>query len=105
MIVDFSIFRDRIGEVLVQVRAAGLQHSDLRWPVRQVTLTAEERTGKGSYIGSCVPVRDVPRYIALYRDGKPPIDRLMSGHLKREDINAAFDRLASGHAVRQIVMF
>jgi alcohol dehydrogenase len=36
-----------------------------------VTLVAEERTVKGSYVGSSVPARDVPRYIELYERGNP----------------------------------
>ncbi len=36
---------------------------------------------KGSYIGTCVPTRDIPRYVELYRAGKLPVDRLMSGQL------------------------
>lgn len=83
---------------------AGLPHPDHRWPLQHVNLTAEERTVKGSYVGSCVPVRDLPRYIALYKEGKLPVDRLMSDHLKLEDINAGFDRLASGRVVRQVVI-
>ena len=83
---------------------AGLPHPDHRWPLQQVNLTAEERTVKGSYVGSCVPVRDIPRYIALYKEGRLPVDRLMSDHLKLEEINAGFDRLASGRVVRQVVM-
>jgi len=83
---------------------AGLPHPDHRWPLQHVNLTAEERTVKGSYVGSCVPVRDIPRYIALYKSGRLPVDRLMSDHLKLEDINTGFDRLASGRVVRQVVM-
>ena len=83
---------------------AGLPHPDHRWPLQHVNLTAEERTVKGSYVGSCVPVRDLPRYIALYKAGLLPVDRLMSDHLKLEEINEGFDRLASGHVVRQVVI-
>jgi len=83
---------------------AGLPHPDARWALQQVNLTAEERTVKGSYVGSCVPPRDMPRYIDLYRKGKLPVNRLMSDHLRLEDINEGFDRLASGHTVRQIIM-
>ena len=82
---------------------AGLPHPDARWQMQHVNLTAEERTVKGSYVGSCVAERDVPRYIALYRQGLLPVDKLMSDRLKLEDINAGFDKLASGHTVRQIV--
>jgi alcohol dehydrogenase len=83
---------------------AGLPHPDARWPLQHVNLTAEERTVKGSYVGSCVPPRDMPRYIELYRKGMLPVNKLMSDHIKLEQINEGFDNLASGHTVRQIVM-
>ncbi|MBC8006533.1 MAG: zinc-dependent alcohol dehydrogenase family protein [Prolixibacteraceae bacterium] len=83
---------------------AGLPHPDHRWPLQHVNLVAEERTIKGSYVGSCVPSRDIPRYIDLYRRGMLPVNKLMSDHIKLEDINVGFDRLASGHTVRQIIM-
>ncbi len=84
---------------------AGLPPPTHAFPVPQVNLVAEERTIKGSYIGTCVPVRDLPRYIALYRQGRLPVDRLMTGRLKLDGINAAFDRLRNAQAVRQIVSF
>ena len=82
---------------------AGLPPPDHTFALPQVNLVAEERTVKGSYIGTCVPTRDLPRYIELYRRGKLPVDRLMSGHLKLEEINVGFDRLHEGKAVRQVV--
>jgi alcohol dehydrogenase len=68
-------------------------------------LVAEERTIKGSYIGTCVPSRDVPRYIDLYREGKLPVNRLMTGRMKLDEINAGFDLLHEGKAVRQVITF
>ena len=68
-------------------------------------LVAEERTIKGSYIGTCVPSRDLPRFIDLYRQGRMPVDRLMSGKLALDEINRGFDLLHEGKAVRQVVVF
>jgi len=84
---------------------AGLPPAAHTIPVPQVNLVAEERTVKGSYIGTCVPMRDLPRYVSLYRRGRLPVDRLMTGRLKLPEINAAFDRLREGKAVRQVVLF
>ena len=84
---------------------AGLPPPDHTFALPQVNLVAEERTVKGSYIGTCVPIRDLPRYIELYRGGKLPVDRLMSGRLKLDEINLGFDRLQEGKAVRQVVVF
>jgi alcohol dehydrogenase len=82
---------------------AGLAPPDARMPVPLVQLVAEERSVKGSYIGTCVPMRDVPRFIAMHRRGILPVERLVSGHLQLDDINEGLDRLHDGRAVRQII--
>jgi alcohol dehydrogenase len=84
---------------------AGLPPPEAALAVNVVSLVAEERTLKGSYIGTCVPSRDVPRYVALFREGRLPVDRLLTGVIALDDINEAFDRLADGHAVRTVVRF
>jgi alcohol dehydrogenase len=84
---------------------AGLPPPTATFALPPVNLVAEERTLKGSYIGTCVPSRDIPRYIELYRQGRLPVDRLMSGRLKLEEINHGFDLLHEGKAVRQVVIF
>ncbi|QIL80262.1 zinc-binding dehydrogenase [Diaphorobacter sp. HDW4A] len=66
-------------------------------------LVAEERTLKGSYMGSCVPRRDVARYLSLYEAGRLPVDQLVTGMLTLDEINEGFDRLARGEAIRQII--
>lgn len=81
----------------------GLPHPQKMFSIPAVSLVAEERTVKGSYMGSAVPSRDLPRYIALYRAGRLPVDRLLTHTLRLEEINAGFDRLARGEAVRQVV--
>ena len=68
---------------------AGLPPPTATFPLPPLNLVAEERTVKGSYIGTCVPSRDIPRYVDLYRQGKLPVDRLMTGTLKLDDINQA----------------
>jgi alcohol dehydrogenase len=83
---------------------AGLPHPDARWALQHVNLTAEERTIKGSYVGSCVPSRDMPRYIDLYRRGMLPVNKLMSAHIGLEQINEGFDALAEARTVRQVVV-
>ena len=82
---------------------AGLPNPSHTFALPPVNLVAEERTLKGSYIGTCVPVRDLPRYVDLYRRGKLPVDRLMSKHLRLDEINEGFDLLAQGKVVRQVV--
>ena len=83
--------------------SAGLSHPQQQFAVQHVNLVAEERTIKGSYLGSCVPSRDIPRYVEWYRAGRLPVDRLLSERIRLADINVAFDRLASGASIRQVI--
>ncbi|WP_210133901.1 zinc-dependent alcohol dehydrogenase family protein [Staphylococcus sp. GDY8P131P] len=75
--------------------------AELSFP--QVTLAAEERTVKGSYVGSCVPDRDIPRFVSLYQHNRLNIDPLISDVISLEQINEGFDQLANGDAGRIII--
>jgi alcohol dehydrogenase len=83
---------------------AGLSHPQALFSVPHVGIVAEERSIKGSYLGSCVPARDIPRYIEWYQSGRLPVDRLLSGTLALADINLGFDRLERGEVLRQTVL-
>lgn len=85
--------------------SAGLPNPKQSFALPALNLVAEERTLKGSYIGTCVPLRDIPRYVALFQQGKLPVDKLLTGTLKLDDINEGFDRLHRGEAIRQVVVF
>jgi alcohol dehydrogenase len=84
---------------------AGLPHPDRRLSIQAVSLVAEERTLKGSYIGSCVPRRDLPNFVGLFQAGRLPVDRLLTHRLRLDEINEGFDRLRDGVGVRQVVVF
>lgn len=84
--------------------SAGLANPAAKWELAPVQLVAEERTLKGSYLGGAVPSRDIPRYIALYKEGRLPVDKLLDRTLPLSSINDAMDELAAGRAVRQVVL-
>jgi alcohol dehydrogenase len=83
--------------------SAGLSHPQQQFSLQHLSLVAEERTLKGSYLGSCLPSRDIPRYVDWYRAGRLPVNRLLSDRIALADLNGAFDRLASGASIRQVV--
>jgi alcohol dehydrogenase len=83
----------------------GLPHPSKFLSLSVVTMVAEERTLKGSYMGSAVPRRDVPRYISMYQAGLLPVDRLLSRTITLDEINPAFDALARGEVLRQVVRY
>jgi len=74
-----------------------------RFPLSR--LVAEARTIRGSYIGSCIPSRDIPTFVGLHRQGRLPVEKLISSTLPLEDLNMAMDALAEGRAVRQVITF
>jgi Zn-dependent alcohol dehydrogenase len=82
----------------------GLAHPAEQLSIQAVSLVAEERTLKGSYLGSCDPSRDIPRFIERYRAGRLPVQKLLTHRLSIDQLNEGFDRLASGQAVRQILV-
>jgi len=84
---------------------AGLPNPNAILQLPALSLIGEERTLKGSYMGSAVPSRDIPRYVALFKRGRLPVDRLLSGTIRLDDINEGFDRLREGKAIRQIITF
>ena len=69
-----------------------------------VSLVAEERTLRGSYLGGAVPRRDIPRYVALYQAGLLPADLMLGGRLRLDEINEGFDTLAAAATTRQVVI-
>jgi alcohol dehydrogenase len=75
------------------------------WPLAPAHLVLMDATLKGSYMGTAVPSRDVPRFIDMFRQGRLPIDKLKSGTIQLDDINTAFDRLADGEVVRQVIVY
>jgi Zn-dependent alcohol dehydrogenase len=83
----------------------GLPHPEQMLSIPAVSLVAEERTLRGSYLGSCVPKRDIPRFIEMYKAGRLPVDRLLTHTLALDELNEGFDRLAAGQGVRQAVIF
>lgn len=82
----------------------GLPHPATRLQLSPAQLVAEERSLHGSYLGGCVPMRDIPAYIALYQTGRLPVDRLLTHTMPLHDINAGFDRMVRGDAIRQVVL-
>ncbi|WP_319532645.1 zinc-dependent alcohol dehydrogenase family protein [uncultured Cohaesibacter sp.] len=84
---------------------AGLPNPSAMLQIPAVGLTGEERTLKGSYLGSGVPSRDILRFLALHAQGRLPVERLMTEKIRLEDINEGFDRLHAGKAIRQVIDF
>ncbi|MFY1637405.1 alcohol dehydrogenase catalytic domain-containing protein [Solwaraspora sp. WMMB335] len=85
--------------------AVGLPHPDSRLGTSALAFAGEGKQLLGSYLGDCVPQRDIPRFVALWRAGRLPVEALHTATLTLDDINQALDDLADGRAIRQLLRF
>jgi alcohol dehydrogenase len=86
------------------VVSAGLPASNASFSYLHSALVSDEKSIRGSYMGSCVPKRDIPRYIGLYQRGKLPVQKLRSSTITFDQINAGFDLLSDGSVLRQVLL-
>jgi alcohol dehydrogenase len=82
----------------------GLPNPAQMLSIPAVSLVADAKTLMGSYMGSAIPRRDISRYIGLWRVGRLPVERLLTSVSPLSEINRLLDELASGAAIRQIVI-
>lgn len=83
----------------------GLPSPDAVAQLSPLRITAEALTIIGSYMGAAVPERDIPRFVQLWREGRFPIERLISSTIRLDQVNEAMDALAESSALRQVIMF
>jgi Zn-dependent alcohol dehydrogenase len=82
----------------------GMSPPDVRVPLDTLTTTLEERCVRGSWYGSCVPLRDLPLLVDLYRDGRLRLDPLIT-RCTLDDVNDAFARMESGETARSVIVY
>ena len=87
-----------------RVVTVGLPNPSEMLSIPAVSLVADAKTVMGSYMGSSIPARDIPRYLALWKAGRLPVERLLTSVNPLSSINALMDELADGKAIRQIVV-
>lgn len=88
------------GGTLVTV---GLPPAQATAAVSPTWLVGGGRSIVGSYLGSAVPSRDIPRFADLWRGGRLPVEALVSSRITLEEVNAGMDRLAEGTELRQLI--
>ena len=78
-------------------------------PDKQVTLPMIEIFGRGgslksSWYGDCLPSRDFPMLVELYRQGRFDLDAFVTERIGITDVEAAFDKMHRGEVLRSVVV-
>ncbi|MDN5717283.1 MAG: S-(hydroxymethyl)mycothiol dehydrogenase [Janibacter sp.] len=78
-------------------------------PDKEVTLPMIEIFGRGgalksSWYGDCLPSRDFPMLVDLYRQGRFDLDAFVTERIGLGDIESAFDKMHSGDVLRSVVV-
>ncbi len=59
---------------------------------------------KSSWYGDCLPSRDFPMLVDLYRQGKLDLDAFVTEEIGLGDVEAAFERMHGGDVLRSVVV-
>jgi S-(hydroxymethyl)glutathione dehydrogenase/alcohol dehydrogenase len=86
--------------VLVGMAPPGAQVS-----IEAIGVTTGAREILGSWYGSCVPPRDFPALLGLYRSGRLKLEPLIGATCALEDVNEAFDRMMNGEVARTVIRY
>jgi Zn-dependent alcohol dehydrogenase len=95
----FLSTRERGAAVLI-----GIPRADAVLSLPALTIPRMERCVLGSIYGSTKPERDFPRTLDLYREGRLPLDRLVSHRLPLAEAERGFALMQSGEALRVILV-
>jgi Zn-dependent alcohol dehydrogenase len=94
----FLSTRKRGAAVLIGIPREGSMLS-----IPATTIPRMERRILGSIYGSSKPERDFPHTLDLYREGRLPLDRLITHRLPLEQAEQGFELMHSGEAVRVVL--
>jgi S-(hydroxymethyl)mycothiol dehydrogenase len=59
---------------------------------------------KSSWYGDCLPERDFPMLVELYRQGRLPLEKFVSERIGIEQVEEAFGTMRKGNVLRSVVV-
>ena len=92
--------RDLAGTVVL----VGVPTPDMKLEMPLVDFFSRGGSLKSSWYGDCLPERDFPTLISLYRQGRLPLDKFVSERIGLEDIEDAFHKMHAGEVLRSVVV-
>ena len=92
--------RDLAGTVVL----VGVPTPDMTLEMPLIDFFARGGALKSSWYGDCLPERDFPALVDLYRQGRFDLDAFVSERIGLGDIEGAFDKMERGEVLRSVVV-
>jgi S-(hydroxymethyl)mycothiol dehydrogenase len=92
--------RDLAGTVVL----VGVPTPDLKIELPMIEVFGRGGALKSSWYGDCLPSRDFPMLIDLYRQGRFDLDGFVSETIGLGDVEAAFEKMHRGEVLRSVVV-
>lgn len=86
-----------------RVVTVGMPSPETEIRVNVLDLVFQSKSLIGSYQGSGNVAEDVADYIQLWREGRLPLEKLISSRLELEDLNEALDAMSDAVGIRHLV--
>ncbi|MEU4414207.1 S-(hydroxymethyl)mycothiol dehydrogenase [Nocardia salmonicida] len=93
--------RDLAGTVVL----VGVPTPDMKLEMPLIDLFSHGGALKSSWYGDCLPERDFPMLIDLYRQGRLPLDRFVTERIDIDGVEQAFAAMAQGQVLRSVVVW
>jgi len=92
--------RDLAGTVVL----VGVPTPDMRLQMPLVDFFSRGGSLKSSWYGDCLPERDFPTLVELYRQGRLPLDRFVTERIGLDAVEEAFHKMHTGGVLRSVVV-
>jgi S-(hydroxymethyl)mycothiol dehydrogenase len=92
--------RDLAGTVVL----VGVPTPDLKVELPMIEVFGRGGALKSSWYGDCLPSRDFPMLVDLYRQGRFDLDAFVSETIGLSDVESAFDKMHRGEVLRSVVV-
>ena len=93
--------RDLAGTVVL----VGVPTPEMRLEMPLLDFFSHGGSLKSSWYGDCLPTRDFPMLIDLYKQGRLDLDRFVSATITIDEVEDAFDAMHNGDVLRSVVVF
>ncbi|AKU15707.1 S-(hydroxymethyl)mycothiol dehydrogenase [Luteipulveratus mongoliensis] len=92
--------RDLAGTVVL----VGVPTPDMKIELPLIEVFGRGGALKSSWYGDCLPSRDFPMLVDLYRQGRFDLDAFVTEKIGIGDVEAAFDKMHGGDVLRSVVV-